>query len=141
VSTAPHRDPRFLALVAGGGALGTLARYGTAQLVPAAGGWPLATLTVNVVGSFLLGLLLEALARRGPEDARRAALRLGLGTGFCGGFTTFSSLAVEVDGLLRDGTPATALAYGAGSVVAGLLAALAGVLVAASASRERGRPA
>ncbi|WP_208971821.1 fluoride efflux transporter FluC [Kineococcus rubinsiae] len=137
--TPPHRDPRLLALVAAGGALGTLARYGTARLVPAAGAWPLATLAVNVAGSFLLGLLLEALARRGPEDARGTALRLGLGTGFCGGFTTFSSLAVEVDGLLSDGTAGTALAYGAGSVAAGLLAALAGVAVAGS--RHRGRPA
>lgn len=133
---APHRDPRFLALVAAGGALGTLARHGTSRLVPAAGHWPLATLAVNVAGSFLLGLLLEALLRRGPEDSRRTALRLGLGTGFCGGFTTFSSLAVEVDGLLRDSAAGTAAAYALGTVAAGLLAALAGAALAGRLHRE-----
>nr|WP_276610713.1 CrcB family protein [Kineococcus siccus] len=125
-----------MALVATGGALGTLARWGTAHVLPPAGSWPLATFAVNVAGSFLLGLLLEALLRRGAEDAGRAALRLGLGTGFCGGFTTYSSFAVEVDGLLRDGSAGGAAVYALGTVVAGLLAALAGVALAGARHRE-----
>ena len=128
-------DPVLVLLVAAGGALGTAARYLlTTHLHPQAG-WPLATLVENVVGAFLLGLLLEALVRRGDETPGARRLRLGAGTGFLGGFTTFSSLAIEAERLLAGGSVGTALGYVLVSLVLGFLACLGGVVLAASHHR------
>ncbi|AEE45366.1 camphor resistance protein CrcB [Cellulomonas fimi] len=126
-----HRDPRLVVAVAAGGAVGTVARYGLAQLLPPGDGVPWATLTANVVGAFLLGLLLEALARSGPDVGRRRLARLGLGTGVLGGFTTYSAFAVELDARLRDGHALLALGYAAGSIALGLAACALGVVVGA----------
>lgn len=124
----PERGPLLVLL---GGVAGTPSRYGVAQLLPARPGTlPVATLLVNVVGGFLLGTLLEALARRGPDSGGRRQARLLVGTGFLGAFTTYSSLAVETDLLLRADAPGLAVAYALGSVVAGVLAAAAGVATA-----------
>lgn len=125
--TAPHRDPRLLLLVGVGGAAGTFARWAVGETVPVVGGWPLATLTVNLLGSFVLGYLLERLARPGPETVRARRWRLGLGTGVCGGFTTYSSFAVELDRLVSSGATATALGYAVASLVGGVLAVAAGI--------------
>lgn len=121
--------PLLVAVVTVGGVLGTTGRYAAAQLIPATHEIPWATLTVNLVGAFLLGLLLETLSRTGAETPRGRLARLGLGTGLLGGFTTYSSLALEVVELLGDGQLGLALGYGAGSVSAGLLACLAGILL------------
>ena len=130
------RPPRPLPLlvVLAGGALGTGARHGLASLLPA-GGWPVATLTANLLGSFLLGMLLEALLVRGEETPRGLLLRLGLGTGLLGGFTTFSSLALELQRMLSGGAAGQALAYAGISVGGGVLACLAGTLAAARRRR------
>ncbi|MEZ0163374.1 fluoride efflux transporter CrcB [Kineococcus sp. LSe6-4] len=133
--TAPHRDPRLVLLVAAGGAAGTLARWAVSDLAPATGALPAATLTVNVVGSFVLGLLLERLTRRGPETAAGTRWRLGVGTGFCGGLTTWSSFAVEVDRLASTGAVGTAAGYALVSLAAGLLAVLAGAALGGRAAR------
>ncbi|MEZ0494024.1 fluoride efflux transporter CrcB [Kineococcus sp. TBRC 1896] len=132
---APHRDPRPVALVAVGGAAGTLVRWAVSAAVPALDGFPAATLTVNVVGSFLLGWLLEHLVRRGPETPTALRWRLGLGTGFCGGLTTWSSFAVEVDRLTSTGSAGTAAGYVLASLAAGLLAVVAGVALAGRRAR------
>ncbi|TDE88815.1 CrcB family protein [Occultella glacieicola] len=137
MSRPAHRDPRFLAVVALGGAAGTLARYGLGHLLPHDDGLPVATAVENLLGAFALGLLLEALVRRGAETRTRRLLRLGLGTGMLGGFTTFSSLALEVQQLLADGQVALGLGYGLGSVVLGLAACLAGVALAGARHRRR----
>lgn len=122
-----HTQPFLLGVVAAGGALGSAVRYLVARWLPAAGtGWPVATLTVNLVGALLLGLLLEELARH-ADRGRRQVLRLFAGTGFCGGLTTYSTLAVETDLLARGGHTGTAVAYALVSVTAGLLATAAGV--------------
>ena len=131
----PHRRPALLLAVGLGGALGTGARHALALVLPAVGGWPLATLAGNVVGSFLLGLLLESLLRRGEETPRRLLLRLGVGTGALGGFTTFSSLALEAERLLGGGRPEQALAYLALSLAGGFAACLGGTLLAARGRR------
>jgi fluoride exporter len=72
---------------------------------------------------------------RGSDRSHRRADRLLVGTGFLGGFTTYSALAVETDGLLRDGRVAVALTYALTTVVVGLLASLAGVVAARAAAR------
>lgn len=129
-----HLSPGPVAVVAAGGALGSLARHAVGTWVDGA---LAATLAVNVAGAFALGLLLEALARRDPPTRRGHVLRLGGGTGFLGGFTTFSALAIQVERSVADGVPGVGVAYGLGSVVLGLAACAAGVGLAAW--RHRGQ--
>lgn len=131
MSTRHHANPSLIALVAAGGAVGSLARYGVSHALPARDGFPVGTFVENVVGAFLLGLLLEALVRAGTEDRRRRALRLALGTGVLGGFTTYSALALEIHGLWSDGRVGAALAYGLTTVVVGTAAATGGILLGA----------
>lgn len=126
---------RLFWLVVGGGAAGTLARHGVSELLDPARLFPLGTLTVNVTGSFLLGALLAVLVAKGDDTGRRREARLLLGTGFLGGYTTYSALAVETETLLRDDHVALGLSYALGSVAAGLLAALAGIAVARAVTR------
>ena len=106
-------------LVAAAGAAGVLARYGLSSLVSGDGVlW--AILAINVVGSFLLGLLLAG--GWGGEAARTAA-----GTGFLGGFTTYSTFSVQAITTAESGRWLTAAAYVGGSLALGILAALAGL--------------
>lgn len=132
--TALHRRPSVLLAVLAGGLLGTLARYGLALALPA-DGWPLGTFSANLLGAFALGVLLERLAGDGSD--RGGLLRLVLGTGFLGAFTTYSALAVETDLLVRDGRPLLAAGYALSTVVAGVLLSTLGAVVAA---RRRPRP-
>jgi CrcB protein len=125
----PHEQPALLGLVFVGGSLGTLARWAVGLLVPHVAQLPLGTFAVNLVGAFVLGALLERLAR-GPDAGRRRFLRLTLGTGFCGGFTTYSALANDTAGLLRSGSTGHALAYAGGTVLLGLAASALGIAVA-----------
>ena len=126
----PHLRVHLLGLVFAGGATGTLARWSVGVAVPNLERVPAATFGVNVVGAFVLGALLEGLARRGPDAGRRQALRLTLGTGFCGGFTTYSALANDTSALLRAGLVGHALAYALGTLVLGLAASVLGIAVA-----------
>lgn len=109
--------------VALGGLLGCLARWAIGRwLAPGLpAGFPWATLGINVLGCLLLGLVLGAGPARVPE-----AWRLGLGTGFCGGFTTFSTFGVEAVQLLEAGAWGRAGAYVLASNLLGLLAATGG---------------
>ena len=130
----PPLTPAVLGLVGLGGMAGTAARYATSLVVPERHGWPLATLAVNLVGAFVLGLLLEALARGGedgPGAAVRRRTRLVVGTGFCGAFTTYSALAVDLDLLLRGGEAGTAVAYATTTVVVGFLLCCSGIWLGA----------
>jgi CrcB protein len=107
---------RALAAVALGGALGASARYGVGLLLPhSPGTFPLGTLLVNAVGGFLIGVLIDAVATR-------PLLRPFAITGILGGFTTFSTYAVDAEQLLAAGRLALAGAY--------LVATLGGALVA-----------
>lgn len=111
-------------MVAAGGAAGSLARWAvTATWPTAVGGAGWGTLTVNLVGCFLLGVVA---ARVAPDSL----LRLGLGTGALGGFTTFSTLMVETDRGIAADRPALALALVAVSLVGGVGLAWAGERVA-----------
>lgn len=118
-------------LVAAGGCIGTLVRalLENAFATPH-GHLPVTTLLINLVGSLVLGALLESLARTGDDVGVRKAVRLGVGTGVIGGFTTYSTFTVEVDRLLGGGSAALGLIYAVGSVVAGVLCAAAGIAVA-----------
>lgn len=87
---------------------------------------PVGTLTVNILGSFLLGLVTGAVTRAAfPEPA--AAI---VGTGFCGGFTTFSTASVETARLWRADRPGLAVGYAAVDLAGSLLAALLGMTLA-----------
>jgi CrcB protein len=132
-----HLRLRLLAVVAVGGAFGTAARAAVDLALPAPGGVPVAILLINIVGAFGLGVLLESLARRGTDEGRRRMLRLLLGTGFAGGFTTYSTLATDTGLLLIDGRPWIAAAYAFGTLLIGALATLTGIAVAASVHRRR----
>ncbi len=124
----PHHGPGPLAAIAVGGTLGTLARYGVERGVVAdPSGIPWATLTVNIVGSFLLGVVVTLVTERWPGDR---FLRPLVAVGFCGGFTTFSTFAVEIDQRVRHGHAGVAAAYLLASLLAGLGAALAGITLA-----------
>lgn len=115
---------RQLLLVALGGALGSAMRYLTAILLARhyTGPIPLATLVVNVLGCFLIGLLIGLYSET-------TYLRLLFITGFCGGFTTFSTFTAESYVMFREGAYGLALLYIAGSVLIGLLALWVGLYV------------
>lgn len=131
---AAHLDPRLVVLVLIGGAAGTLARALLEDAYPAEPGqWPWTTFAINVSGSFLLGLLVSLIAARGDDTGSRRRLRLALGTGVLGGFTTYSTFIVEVDVLVRDGHVGLGAAYAVGAVVLGVVAAALGVILGGAA--------
>src|SRR5690242_15657144 len=113
-------DGRELAAVFVGGAVGTLARAGLATLAPAhSGHWPWPTFTVNIVGAFLLGYFVTRLLERLPVSSYRRPL---LGTGLCGGLTTFSTMQVETLKMIEHGCWGLAVGYTVTSIALGLLA-------------------
>lgn len=133
-----HLRPELMAAVFAGGAGGTMLRAQLLDAFPAtAGQWPWSTLAVNVTGALLLGVLLQAVALRGPDEGPRRLLRLGLGTGVLGGYTTYSTFAVESVALARDGHGALAVAYDGVSLAAGALAAWVGILAVDALARAR----
>ncbi|HEX9087298.1 MAG TPA: CrcB family protein [Arthrobacter sp.] len=125
-----HLHPGFVLVVITGGVFGALARLGLSTVLPSPGGWPLPTLIINLAGAFLLGVLLEALVRRGPDAGRLRAIRLLAGTGFMGAFTTYSTLALETNTLLGAGRPTDALVYVGATLLGGAVATVAGIRVA-----------
>jgi len=121
-----------LVVIAAGGGLGALARYGLGRAWPTpAGGFPWATFTVNVVGCLLIGVLMVLISEVGVAHP---LARPFLGVGVLGGFTTFSTYADEVRDLLRPGSAPLAFGYLAGTVLGALLAVLAGVRLARAAT-------
>ena len=115
------------ALVATGGTVGTAARVVVSRAVPHLGGLPVGILAINIAGAYLLGLLLEVLSRLGPDTGRRRHLRLLLGTGVLGGFTTYSALAVDTASLLDTSRILAAAGYALATVAVGGLASWAGI--------------
>lgn len=100
-------------LVGFGGVVGALGRHAVATRVEA-GEFPLSTFLVNVFGSFLLGFVLFMK----PDES----IRLFVGVGVCGAFTTFSTFSVDTIGLVEDGKFRTATTYAIGNIVVSVAA-------------------
>jgi CrcB protein len=116
----PRVDRREMAAIFVGGALGTLARAALAEAFPrTATAWPWPTFAVNVVAAFLLGYFVTRLQERLPLSSYRRPL---LGTGLCGGLSTFSTMQVEILQMLSANAWALAAGYAAASIVAGYAA-------------------
>ena len=134
-----HLRPRSLLFVFAGGALGTAVRYLLSLSVPPVAGVPLITFLINVTGAFALGWLLQALALRGPDEGVRRDVRLLAGTGVLGGYTTYSSLAVDTDGLIAAQSAGMSILYAAATIAVGAAASVAGIAVASAIARRSAR--
>lgn len=127
------------ALVAAGGAVGAVARYQIGRLVinaigpNSASAFPWATLGINLFGSLAMGALLGWLARGTMAAETTESMRLLIGVGLLGGFTTFSTFSAELVAMLQRGQITDALIYGSVSLFAGMAALVAGLLIAQSA--------
>ena len=127
MSIVPQVDRREIAAIFLGGAAGSLLRVWLAQTVTSGvATWPWATFIVNVSGCFALGLIATHLRERPPEAPHWHPL---LGTGFCGAYTTFSTMQLELVRMIDHDRFALASAYALASVLAGYLAILAGARI------------
>lgn len=118
---------KFILLVGMGGAAGSIARYLISQTIESRvlSSFPYGTFAVNIVGCFIIGVI-YALSSRGlvvPE------WRVLLATGFCGGFTTFSSFSYETLSLIQEGQLYNPMLYLGASILCGLFAAYLGILL------------
>ncbi|MEU8798955.1 CrcB family protein [Spirillospora sp. NPDC048819] len=124
-----------LAAISAGGVLGALARYGIGVAYPrppSAFGW--ATLTINVSGCLLIGMLMAAIIELWQPHL---LVRPFLGVGVLGGFTTFSTYIVDAQQAVEAGAPRTALAYLAATLVGALAAVYAGAELTRLLARAR----
>lgn len=137
-SNPPADAPPLLpavAVIATGGALGSLARYELGKAItPPHDGFPVATLVINLVGALLLGVLVVAVTE--VWTGAHPLVRPALGTGVLGGFTTFSTFAVEV----RGASAGVAWLYLAASLAGGVAAAVLGMWAMRAAAPRRAVP-
>jgi CrcB protein len=116
----PRADRREIAAIFAGGALGTLLRAALAEAFPhPAAAWPWPTFAVNIAAAFLLGYFVTRLQERLPLSSYRRPL---LGTGLCGGLSTFSTMQVEILNMLSAHEWLLAAGYAATSIIAGYTA-------------------
>jgi CrcB protein len=115
----PRLDRRELAAIFAGGAVGAIMRVWIGRHLLTTAAWPWATFVINVCGTIVLAYSATRLQERLPLSTYR---RPFLGTGFCGAFTTFSTMEVETLDLLRSGHVARAVAYALASIACGYLA-------------------
>jgi fluoride exporter len=139
VMATPSLSPLMATLtVAIGGGVGAALRYHIGNVVTRMAGphetFPWGTLAINVAGSLAMGVLLGWLARSALAAQTNETLRLALGVGLLGGFTTFSAFSAEMITLVHRGFLLQALGYGSASVIAGMAAFLIGLVGAQSAT-------
>jgi fluoride exporter len=119
---------KSIILVMSGGALGAVMRFGLSRALPVgAGGWPWPTFAANIAGGLAMGVLAAWLLR---GDSAAEPLRLFLGVGVLGGFTTFSAFSLEMAQMVQRGQGAMAAGYALVSVILALGAVFAGMMLA-----------
>ena len=124
-----------VAAVSAGGVLGALVRYGLSVAWPHhAGGFPWSTWTINVSGSFLIGVLMVLISTRLPDQR---LVRPFFGVGILGGYTTFSTAMVDVQHTAAAGAPGVALFYLGITIIAALVAVWAGTALTAAMLQPR----
>jgi CrcB protein len=130
---------KLLWYVAIGSALGGVARFGLSGFIQqrVGPGFPMGTLVINITGSFLLGMLMRYTLQ---SEIVSPEVRTMLTTGFCGGYTTFSTFTYETAMLLEDGEYGRASLYIGASVAIALLGMFLGFAVATQLIGLRGRP-
>ncbi|MFJ7955235.1 fluoride efflux transporter CrcB [Streptomyces sp. NPDC096319] len=137
---ALRKELPVVAVVAAGGALGALARYGASLAWPTPdGAFPWTVLTVNASGCAVLGVVMVLLTE--TTTAPHPLLRPFLGTGVCGGYTTFSTYSLDTQRLLSAGEATRGLLYLGGTLLTALAAVAAGVAAARLLVRSRRRRA
>ncbi len=115
-----HYDRQELAAIFAGGAIGAVVRVWLArQFAAADDAWPWAIFAINITGSFALAYFATRLQERLPQSTYRRPL---LGTGFCGAYTTFSTMQVEILLMIESDRYGLAVSYAVASIVAGLAA-------------------
>jgi CrcB protein len=128
-------DPGLLAVIAAGGAVGSVGRYAAGLALPhPSGAFPWSTLLVNVAGSLAMGVLVVWVL---SMDEPHPWLRPFLGVGVLGGWTTFSGYALDIHALVSTGHALTGAAYLGGSLVVGLAAVGVGISVGERAFGQR----
>lgn len=129
----PQLDRREAAAIFVGGALGSLLRVWLGQvLTHDAAAWPWATFVANVTGCLALGLIATHLRERPPESEHWHPL---LGTGFCGAYTTFATMQLELLGMIDHERYGLAVGYALASLLAGYLAIAAGAALVRRSAR------
>lgn len=120
---------KLMLLAGAGGFIGTCCRFLTNRfyLTYFKTTLPLATFTVNILGCFIVGLILGLMTRAGIVSPKMNAF---LVVGFCGGFTTFSTFSYETFTLGMNGDVLTSIFYAAGSMIVGLIAVWLGIIIA-----------
>jgi CrcB protein len=129
-------DPKVYAVVAIGAGLGGLLRYiiGLDFARRFGVGFPFATLFINLSGAFLIGVVVELTQTRAAQIP--PLVRIGLASGFLGGYTTFSSFAYEMLALGTERTWSLSALYGLGSVVFGVAGCYAGMILTRLVTRS-----
>lgn len=121
--------PAYFGLVVLGGAAGAAARFWLVLFAPSWHTLSLGTMAVNLLGPYFLGLLLQALAQR-PEGLRTRGLRLLLGVGFLGAFTSYAQLAVDAVTVSEQGMVLVAVVYVVATIITGIAAVWLGIATA-----------
>ncbi len=135
VPVAVRIRPGLLAMAMLGGAVGTLARFGLTLLAPSWASLNTGTMIVNLLGPFLLGVLLQALSE-GTETSRRRSLRIVVGVGFLGALTSYAELALDIVIVADRGDLLLAVTYGLATIVLGAVATWLGIFAAARWQRH-----
>lgn len=135
VSVMIRIRPSYLALAALGGVLGTVVRFGIVSITPIWETLSGGTVVVNILGPFMLGVLLKFLAE-GTASRRRRAVQLFFAVGFLGAFTSYAQLAVDTVTVTEHGHILLGIAYAVATIAAGALAAWLGIFVASHRRRS-----